>query len=335
MENAGELIQFVPDKAGSPVGGAYVSKEQRIRGAVCDLELAIDGCAARYTDDPPRHSQVVAAFARACAMFLRKTVIDKETRILDVETCKEFSITFGRIRKIPADRRTLTLIPFDVKEGQMILEKLVDGRAEEVEATQTVSMRSQRLEFHVDWPLPGMAGWTRQPTPADPWSVFPDELFDDPPRRPSDDCNTWLGQQLVIFDQRPISLHDLLKVTADTEAAHSVNVSRLLQVEGERDRRVVANRNIHILSNLTVCGIQYNHVIVIEAAMHVVHMLHRAGLAGEPGDGVGIPRFCYIPDDTDVFGSNQTWLRFGGSLMLAFGETPRIISHHVGAPGSR
>ena len=38
----------------------------------------------------------------------------------------------------------------------------------EPETSYVVPVRAQRLEVVIDWPLPGMAGWTAQPTPREP-----------------------------------------------------------------------------------------------------------------------------------------------------------------------
>ena len=66
-------------------------------------------------------------------------------------------------------------------------------------------MGPQRLSFAVEWPLTGMADWLSQPTPVDAWKIRPEALFDTG-SNPSPDCDAWLGQQLVLFDDRGITL---------------------------------------------------------------------------------------------------------------------------------
>ena len=46
-------------------------------------------------------------------------------------------------------------------------------------------------------------------------------------------CDRWLGQQLVMFDNKGISLKDVIRTVVTYEGAHSTNVSRLLLTENE------------------------------------------------------------------------------------------------------
>ena len=66
-----EPIEFVPTK-GSPVIVGRRDKAERIREAIVDLQLVIDGFAAQQPCEP---GDVVASIARHCSMFLRKMVI--------------------------------------------------------------------------------------------------------------------------------------------------------------------------------------------------------------------------------------------------------------------
>ena len=74
------------------------------------------------------------------------------------------------------------------------------------------------------------------------------------------DCDQWLGQQVAIFDTRGITLKDIIRVTVNTEAAHSPPLERLMIPRGHNDKarfRVVRDREIHILSHIRVCGVRY------------------------------------------------------------------------------
>ena len=69
-----EPIQFVATE-GTPVSVGRRDKAERIREAIIDLQLVIDGC-----DDLPRSRfrDAAAALARHCAIFLRKMVLGDE-----------------------------------------------------------------------------------------------------------------------------------------------------------------------------------------------------------------------------------------------------------------
>ena len=69
-------VRFVPAK-GSVVGGIPKEKTARITDAMADLQLGIDGLRSQLpaATDGSRWAQVLGSFARACSVFLRKTVL--------------------------------------------------------------------------------------------------------------------------------------------------------------------------------------------------------------------------------------------------------------------
>ena len=324
-----EPIQFVPMK-GSPVIVGRRDQSQRIHDAITDLKVLIDGCATQPDD---RLGDTAAALARHCSIFLRKMVLSDShnRRLLDDEFCRTVGLRFNRIRRITGDRKTLTLVPVDGSGGFMQATKLNEA-TRQPEAVYRIPVGPQRLSFDVHWPLPGMADWRSQPTPEEPWKITPAELFDSQ-SSPSPDSNAWLGQQLVMFDNRGITLKDVIRVIVNTEGAHSPPLERLSLPQGDEDRtrfRVIKDGDIHILSHLTVCGVRYSHAVVIQAALHVYRELAECpSIAGPKGD-VNVPTFCFIPKD--VFSPNQDWLRFDGGLAMSLGGRAQMISHRVRAP---
>ncbi len=323
-------IEFVPTK-GSPVTVGRRDKAERIREAIFDIKLAIDGCMAQ---PPEQFSDVVASLARHCSLFLRKMVLgdDRSPRLLDDDTCGTAGLSFDRIRKIAGDRRTLTLVPIDISNGYMQLTKL-DDETGEPEAMHVLPMGRQRFSIAIEWPLSGMTDWLDEPTAETPWEVRPEGLFESQ-SSPGLSCDRWLGQQLVLFDNRGITLKDVIRVTVNTEGAHSPPLQRLMLPEGDEDKarfRVVKDREIHILSHIRLCGVRYSHAIVIQAALYLYRELaHNKSIKRPEGD-VNMPVFGFLP--SDVFSTDQSWLRFDGGLAIAFGGTGRSISHRVRAPG--
>ena len=100
----------------------------------------------------------------------------------------------------------------------------------------------------------------------------------------------------MMFDNRGITLKDVIRVTVNTEAAHSPPLERLMIPEGEEDKarfRVVKDSEIHILSHITVCGVRYSHAIVIQAALHLYQKLTRNTSIWESKGEVGIPVFLF------------------------------------------
>lgn len=326
---AARPIEFVPTK-GSPVSVGYRDKAARIREAVVDLQLVIDGLVAQQPKDL---DQAVASLARHSSIFLRKMVLgdDRSQRLLDDDTCRNADLTFDRIRKIPTARTTITLVPVDISGGYMQATKL-DERTGEPEVVHVLPMARQRLSIAIEWPLPGMADWLDEPGPETPWEVRPEGLFESR-SSPGLSCDRWLGQQLVLFDNRGITLRDIIRVTANTEGAHSPPLQRLMVPDGDQDKarfRVVKDQEIHILSHITVCGLRYGHAIVIQAALYLYQELAQNKSIKRPEGEVTIPVFGVLPPEE--FSAGQSWLGFDGGLAMAFGGIGQSISHRVRAP---
>ena len=103
--------------------------------------------------------------------------------------------------------------------------------------------------------------------------------------------------------------------------------------EGDKDKarfRVVKDSEIHILSHIQVCGVRYSHAIVIQTALHLYRELAENSSFRQSEDEVGIPVFCFIPDD--VFSPTQAWLRFDGGLAFSLRGVGQTITHRVRAP---
>ena len=322
-------IQFVPAK-GSPVIVGPRDHAQRIRDTVTDLQVVIDGCSAQPDN---RLADTAASLARHCSIFLRKMVLNDghNQRLLDDEFCRAVALRFDKLRRISSERKTLILVPIDVSGGFSQITKLNEETLQP-ESVYGILVGSQRLSFDIQWPLPGMADWRYQPTPENPWRIRPEELFDSQ-SDPSPDCDAWLGQQLVIFDNRGITLKDVIRVVANTEGAHSPPVGRLSLPRGDNDKtrfRVIRDGDIHILSHIMVSGVRYSHAIVIETAMHLYRKLTRNESVSTP-EGTGeILQWSIAPET--VFSAKQNWLRFDGGLAMSLGGREQAISHRVRAP---
>ena len=308
------------------------NQEERIREALNDLHLAIQGLAVHPSVD---WGQSIAAFARACSIFLRKTVIgdrnDRSTRLLDDEFCQKAGLGFDRLRSVSCERKTLIVTQLETGSGQLELTKLDDSSLEPL-STQILPIGPQRLQISVEWPLPGMVGWVNQPTEENPWVLRMEELFESSTSSKLD-CDNWLGQQLVLFDNRGITLKDVIRVTANSEGAHSAPVSGLSKVKGEEDKamsRIVRDREIYILSRVNICGVRYSHAIVIETALYLYIELAQCISFEQPEDGWQVPLPCFIPNA--VFSLEQEWLNFDGGLTLLLGGAGQEISHKIRAP---
>ena len=128
------------------------------------------------------------------------------------------------------------------------------------------------MKLSIEWPLPGAADWMGGPSEEEPWMVSPDQLFQTNAASGLS-CDDWLGQQVVLFDGKGISLKEMIRTVVNFEGSHSISVGRLSTIEGEVASRAAKNPAPHILNAVTVCGIRYAHLIVIECALYLYEKL--------------------------------------------------------------
>ena len=329
------LIQFVKTK-GTPVAGRHKDKVERIAETVSDLELACEG-AFSLTQRTARkdRGRWFAALARACSVFLRKMVIgdrnDPSSRLLDDKVVQRFGIAFNRLRRIPSERRTIEVCQ-SISDGMVKLVKLNEETGSP-EATVLLPVAPHDLRIAIDWPLLGAAGWVLAPLKDRPWMIAPGELFDLEGKEKLD-CNNWLGQQLVMFDRRGITLKEVIRMVATFEGAHSINVSRLLQAEDKKVKGPFKNPERHILDNVTIFGMKYTHIVVIECALYLYEMLADGGHVDRLAEEKWRLRPSFVTlDDAEFFSERQDWLGFAGGLILAMGGKKRSITHRIRAVG--
>ena len=339
MNNKREEDSYSPKfvkTRGSKVAGRYKDKSERIHEAMCDLKLAIDGTRIQLlqSENPDQFQQTSAAFARACSIFLRKMVLgdrdNSKTRLLDDEIVQSLDLRFEKLRRISPNRKPLEIVPFEGYGGGMQLTKLDDNTLQP-QAVYNMPIAPLQFKISIEWPLPAVAGWTENPTRDKPWQVKAEELFD----THSNDtlsCDEWLGQQLVMFDNKGISLKYAIRTVVTYEGAHSTNVSRLFLTENEKDRPPAKNPELHILNNLKIYGIKYCHIIVIECALHLYNKLIENKEVKNPEGEINLPIFCVFSESSeDVFSSSQKWLAFDGGIAFSFGDRPQLISHRIRA----
>ena len=255
--------RFFPAK-GSVIGGFSLDKPGRITEALQDMQIAINGMAMQSGKDGGGQGEAwttaVAALARACAIFLRKTVLgdfgSRKTRLLDDDVLDVLGLRFHGLVKIPRKLRRRIRIDFGgIRAGALRITKLNDDTLEP-ERTYTAPMGAQTLEIAIEWPLPGAIGWTGVPTEHEPWQVAPEMLFS-LDQAPGMDCDAWLAQQVVRFDNRGISLKELIQTVVHFEAPHSLSTSRLATAGDEKPTKARRSPELHILNAVTFCGIRY------------------------------------------------------------------------------
>ena len=335
-DNSRPPIKFISGK-GSLLTGKHKSKEERILETMYDLHLVIEGCEGLSDNFGKANTfqHLNGAIAHACSIFLRKMVLgdrgNAKTRLLDDEITKSLGLTFDRLKKVPKEREDLNFSSQKMDGGNMFLTK-IDENTGLPEATWNIPIEQMTVDLFTDWPLPGMANWTQSKRGA--WKIRPEELFDTNATNFLD-CNEWLGQQLIIFDNKGVTLKDVIRTIANYEGAHAINVSRLSKPESETKNYQPANNpGLHILNNIKVCGLKYTHIIVIESALYLYGKLIKNELCKSLKDEIPKLEISYsLSSSEDIFLNCDKWLSYDGGFLMSFGGKKRTISHRIKTVG--
>ena len=327
-------IEFV-HTLGSSVTGRHKDKTERIRETMDDLQLVIAGILVQLPSDsePTQFSKSIAAMARACSIFLRKMVLgdrnDRATRLLDDEVCESMGLRFHRLVKIAGERRLMEF-EFGIDRGHVNATKK-NEETRKPEYSYRVPVGQQKLNITVEFPLPGMVNWIVQSDRQQVGAIRVEELFD-LQSRPTLSCSAWLGQQLLLFDGKGISLKEVIRTIVNTEGAHSVNATRLNKVMGDNKDRGVQKPRLHILNNITFCTVKFNHIITIESALYLYYMIMDHWLKLGEIEEINLPVIYVAADDpSKVTPSGRGFLGFEGGLMISLGGEEQLVSHVVKA----
>lgn len=327
---------------GSVVGGIGKEKTTRITDAMADLQLGINGLKGQLPSDidevpvegnSNQWTESMGAFARACSIFLRKLVLGdhdkRETRLLDDRVLETIGLRFDRLRKIPRAERREIEIGFGIAEAFLQATKLNDHTLEP-EAVYHLRAGPQELKISIEWPLPGAVDWTGIPPKNKPWVVSADQLFETSADS-SMSCDEWLGQLVVLFDGKGLSLKEMIQTVVNYEGAHSINVGRLATVEGEAASPAARKPAPHILNAITVFGIRYVHLVVIECALYLYEkLLNESSIKQPSGDLYKVRMRVGCPPEQAEF-PNPDWIKFQGGMMVSFSPGPKVIRHKIRA----
>ena len=327
-------VRFVPAK-GSVIGGIAKEKTARITEAMADLKIGIDGVRSQLdgVSDEESYAQAMEAFARTCSIFLRKTVLgdrgQRETRLLDEHILEITGLRFDRLRKIPQKVRRTIEVGLG-HSGVCFIATRLDERTSEPVETHVLSAASQEVKLLIEWPLPGTADWRGVPSNEARWLVKADQLFQ-VNAESSLSCDEWLGQQVVLFDGRPISLKKMIQTVANYDGAHSINVSRLSAPEGATLPTAAKDPAPHVLNAVTFFGHRYLNLVVIECASYLYEKLLSAESIRRPlGD---IYSFAFgvkcLPEEAES--PRPAWAKFRGTMMVSFSGSPSVVSHKIRA----
>ena len=150
-------------------------------------------------------------------------------------------------------------VGFGLSGGLLKIARL-DDRTREPKETYRFRAGPQEVKLSIEWPLPGAVDWRGVPSEEALWQVSADQLFQTSADS-SLSCDEWLGQQIMLFYGKGISLKAMVRTVVNFEGTHSINMGRLATVEGEQASKAETNPALHILNAVTVCGIRYAHLM--------------------------------------------------------------------------
>lgn len=312
---------------GNTVSGRHKDKKERISEALNDLQLAISGLGAQKGQISP---QALSSFARICSVFLRKLVLgdrgDSKTRLLDDAELASLAIRFQPIRKIPRDRRRTIHTGIGVSDGFMQLTKIDEPGP--TLPTYRLPFAAQDVRFEIVWPLPGVADWNRIPTQEAPWHMDAGQLFNTGSGR-SLRCDKWLGQQVVIFDNRPVSLKEIIRNIATFEGAHAIDAAGVTNLQTRKSSKSKSRDPMQFLNSITLFGIPFPHIIVMETALFLYENLLQEPSIAPPEGEVWSAKPGFTCNSEQALSSTPEWLQFDGSMTMVFSSKPRSARHRI------
>ena len=335
-EDAAEDSPRFLSMRGSRIGGQHKDKKQRITEALSDLQLTIAGAASR--GEGPREmseiAQTAGSLARACSMFLRKMLLgharQRDARLLDDGVLDSLETRLQPVRKIPIKQRRMVETGFHLDRVGIRLVRKDEASGKPLTQHGAVG-GPQGLRIRVEWPLPGMTDWVAAPSASRLWKVSADQLIDTNSERAMR-CDDWLGQQLVMFDGQGISLEKVIRTVANLEGAHATSVGRLAVAEGEIPSKASKEPHIHILRNITLFGVGYVDLVVIEIALHLYWSLLGETSIERPSGEIALPTLAFECPPEQVTSVRPSWLGFRGVTMVSFSPNPGVVRHIVRGP---
>ena len=269
-----------------------------IRRAMADLKTTIDGC-----QNQALSKDTFDALARQCSIFLRKMALgdDRNPPLLDAETCTAAGIQFHKLQPVRGERQRAAVVQLTISKSNLHL-TLSHPETGELLGEMTQGF-DDPWEFSItaDWPLPGITGWVGTPTPDTPWTIGPEELFD---LRTTigHDCKRWLDQQLVLFDNRSVTLGNALRALINAEGAHAPTAVLLMKPQDSNARHTpdtIRNPGPYILLSVVTSGFTYSHLIAVEAGLYLYLLIAQSGLIDQFKDVDSISGFQITGLDAD------------------------------------
>ena len=305
----------------SRLGGLRKDNKRRIADALADFQLTIDGIGSQTGGHQSLKvpSKTLQSIARAGSIFLRKLVLDN-SRLLDNKTLKSLNMKLSPLRRAPKSKRRKIETSLLVEWVSMQLTMLADGHGNPINPPPSSVFIGgpQGYRILVEWPLLGMVVDNNGT-----WNLSPNQLFNIDSRRAMT-CYQWLGQQVVLCDQKGITLGKILRTVANLHGAHSV--------DGKDPSSDDKEPHVQIIRNLALFGLGYMDLVVLETALYLQSLLLNEPSIEKPAGAICIVNPSFTSPPEDMWSKEPRWLTYLGDTMMEFGPNPGIEQHTIRAP---
>ena len=103
--------------------------------------------------------------------------------------------------------------------------------------------------------------------------------------------NNW-----VMFDNTGTALKEIIRRTTNIEGAHALNPQDSATPSAGNKSSVARDLTLDILSAISVSGLNYNHIVVIETAVYLYRMLAQNGNINLGIGDIEIPVFDVVAE---------------------------------------
>ena len=305
----------------SRLGGMHKNNRDQIAESLSDFQLTINGLVlqSRISQSCFIPLQNFQSIARAGSIFLRKLILDKKA-LFDKTTLDSLNLKLPPLMRVPKSSRRTIETSLPIKEVALHIRRVADGHGSPIYPTPSYVLTGglQGYRILIEWPLLGMIA-DKNGT----WNLSHDQLFDVTSRRAMS-SDQWLGQQVVLCDEKGISLGKILRTVANLHGAHSIVGTDPLG-EGK-------DPHVHIVRNISLFGLGYMELIVLETALYLHKLLLNEPSINKPPGETCIVTPSFTSPSEDTLSAQPNWLQYAGSNTLVFNLDSEIEQHTIRAP---
>lgn len=142
-------------------------------------------------------------------------------------------------------------------------------------------------------------------------------------------CDEWLGQQVVVFDRKPVSLKNIIRNIANFEGAHAIDAAGQANARAGVPSKSKRRAPLNLLNSITLFGIPFPHIIVMETALYLHEQLLKEPSIACPERELRSAKPSFTCNFEQALSSRPDWLQFDGLMTMVFSSKPRSTRHTI------